>query len=496
MSFVPTMGGLHQGHARLIRAAVRAESSNGSVLVSTYINPLQFGVDEDFDRYPRTFEEDCALTDQAGASVLWCPDERQVYPYGSGEGWRLQAPASLTAHLCGPWRSGHFDGVVTVVMRLLGLVRPSQLWLGEKDWQQLTILRHLVNDFGLSVKVRGCPTVRESDGLAASSRNRYLSDAERTVASAFSSALSSAARDLSRGAVDEASRHAALHQQLRRAGLEVEYVETVDPVTLQPAPPGRSIRLLAAAVRCGATRLIDHVFIMTRSPIVAIDGPAGAGKSTVTRAFAERMGLLYLDTGAMYRAVTWWVQKNGADPSSAPAVEALLDGLEVDLSPLRDGVQTVRVNGRDITEAIRDPEVTGSVSLVAAHPCVRALLTQQQQRLGVRGGLVAEGRDIGTAVFPDADVKVFLTATPEERARRRAKDLEARGHAVPELSELEAQIVERDRLDSTREVAPLVQAEDATELITDGMSIEAVIDALEDLFRFRVAEEVWPTPEG
>ena len=490
------MGGLHQGHARLISAAVRAESSTGSVLVSTYINPLQFGVDEDFDRYPRTFEEDCALTDQAGASALWCPDERQVYPYGSGEGWRLQAPASLTAHLCGPWRSGHFDGVVTVVMRLLGLVRPSQVGVGEKDWQQRTVLRHLVKDFGLSVKVRGCPTVRESDGLAASSRNRYLSDAERTVASAFSSALSSAARDLSQGSVDEASRHAALHQQLRRAGLEVEYVETVDPVTLQPAPPSRSIRLLAAAVRCGATRLIDHDFIMTRSPIVAIDGPAGAGKSTVTRAFAERMGLLYLDTGAMYRAVTWWVQRNGADPSSASAVEALLDGLEVDLSPLRDGVQTVRVNGRDITEAIRDPEVTGSVSLVAAHPCVRALLTRQQQRLGVRGGLVAEGRDIGTAVFPDADVKVFLTATPEERARRRAKDLEARGHAVPELSELEAQIVERDRLDSTREVAPLVQADDATELITDGMSIEAVIDALEDLFRFRVAEEVWPTPEG
>lgn len=490
------MGGLHQGHARLIGAAVKSCRVKGSVLVSTFVNPLQFGVDEDFDRYPRTFEDDCALSDQAGASALWCPDERQVYPYGTSEGWRLQAPASLTAHLCGPWRSGHFDGVVTVVMRLLGLVRPSQLWLGEKDWQQLTILRHLVKDFGLSVKVRGCPTVRESDGLAASSRNRYLSDAERTVASAFSSALSSAARDLSQGSVDEASRHAALHQQLRRAGLEVEYVETVDPVTLQPAPPGRSIRLLAAAVRCGATRLIDHVFIMTRSPIVAIDGPAGAGKSTVTRAFAERMGLLYLDTGAMYRAVTWWVQKNGADPSSASAVEALLDGLEVDLSPLRDGVQNVRVNGRDITEAIRDPEVTGSVSLVAAHPCVRALLTQQQQRLGVRGGLVAEGRDIGTAVFPDADVKVFLTATPEERARRRAKDLEARGHAVPELSELEAQIVERDRLDSTREVAPLVQADDATELITDGMSIEAVIDALEDLFRFRVAEEVWPTPEG
>ena len=490
------MGGLHQGHARLIGAAVKDQGSMGPVLVSTFINPLQFGVDEDFGRYPRTFEADCTLTEQAGATALWSPDERQVYPYGDSEGWRLQAPSRLTAHLCGPWRPGHFDGVVTVVMRLLGLVRPRQLWLGEKDWQQLTILRHLVNDFGLTVRVRGCATVRESDGLAASSRNRYLSVAERTKASVFGSALCSAARAGSRGVIDGAFDNAALHQQLREAGLEVEYVETVDPVTLQPAPPGRSIRLLAASVRCGATRLIDHVFVMTRSPIVAIDGPAGAGKSTVTRAFAERMGLLYLDTGAMYRAVTWWVQKNGADPSSAPAVEALLEELEVDLSPLKDGVQTVRVNGRDITDAIRDPEVTGSVSLVAAHPCVRALLTRQQQRLGERGGLVAEGRDIGTAVFPDADVKVFLTASPEERARRRAKDLEARGHAVPELSELEAQIVERDRLDSTREVAPLVQADDATELITDGMSIDAVIDALEDLFRFRVAEEVWPTPEG
>ena len=488
------MGGLHLGHASLIEAAAKAKTADGSVLVSSFVNPLQFGVDEDFDRYPRSFDDDCALTQKAGASALWCPDEREVYPYGCGEGWRLQAPAQFTAHLCGPWRPGHFDGVVTVVIRLLGLVRPHQLWLGEKDWQQLTILRHLVQDMGLAVRVRGCPTVREADGLAASSRNRYLSSEGRVKAAAFSSALRSAADQLFCGGVGDASGRAALSQQLSKAGLEVEYVETVDPVSLQPAEAERSPKLLAASVRCGTTRLIDHLFLMTRSPIVAIDGPAGAGKSTVTRAFAERLGLLYLDTGAMYRAVTWWVQKNGADPSNAPAVEALIEGLEVDLSPLKDGVQTVRVNGRDITDAIRDPQVTAAVSLVAAHSCVRALLTQQQQRLGERGGLVAEGRDIGTAVFPDAEVKVFLTATPAERARRRARDLESRGHAVPELPELEAQIVERDRLDSTREVAPLVQAEDATELITDGMTIDAVIDALEDLFRFRIAEEVWPTP--
>jgi pantoate ligase/cytidylate kinase len=169
--------------------------------------------------------------------------------------------------------------------------------------------------------------------------------------------------------------------------------------------------------------------------------------------------------------------------------------LELELSPLRNGVQTIYVNGRDVTDAIRDPNVTSSVSKVAAHACVRELLTRQQQQLGKRGGLVAEGRDIATAVFPDAELKVFLTATPEERARRRARDLQTRGHSVPALNELEAQIVERDRLDSTREIAPLVQAKDAVELITDGMGIEAVIDALEDLFRERVAEEVWPTPE-
>ena len=494
MEFVPTMGGLHHGHASLIGSARVDGPAAASVLVSVYVNPLQFGEGEDFERYPRTFASDCDLAESAGADAIWCPDDGQIYPEGLANGWRLTAPSALQARLCGPWRPGHFDGVVTVVNRLLALVHPDQLWLGEKDWQQLTIVRRMVADLGLPVRVRGCATVREVDGVAASSRNQYLAPAERLMASKLSAVLREASIDLSHADQDLNSVLSERKRQLHQVGFKVEYVEVVHPATLQPSASPRSLRLLAAAVQCGSTRLIDHVFVMTRSPIVAIDGPAGAGKSTVTRAFAERLGLLYLDTGAMYRAVTWWVQQQGADPADESAVKALLDGLEVDLSPLKNGVQTVRVNGKDVTDAIRDPKVTGSVSLVAAHPCVRELLTQQQQRLGERGGLVAEGRDIGTAVFPDAELKVFLTATPEERARRRAKDLEARGHAVPDLAELEAQIVERDRLDSTRAVAPLVQAEDATEVITDGMSIEAVIDALDDLFRFQVAEEVWPTP--
>jgi pantoate ligase/cytidylate kinase len=134
------------------------------------------------------------------------------------------------------------------------------------------------------------------------------------------------------------------------------------------------------------------------------------------------------------------------------------------------------------------------VSVVAAHGCVRDALTRQQRAMGERGGLVAEGRDIGTAVFPGAELKVFLTATTAERARRRALDLEQRGFAVPPLAELEAQIAERDHLDSSRAVAPLTQAADAVELITDGLSIEAVIERLVDLFRQRVPHDAWPEP--
>jgi pantoate ligase/cytidylate kinase len=186
----------------------------------------------------------------------------------------------------------------------------------------------------------------------------------------------------------------------------------------------------------------------------------------------------------------------GADPANAAAVEPLLDGLDLQLSAGADGEQLVSINGHDVTEAIRSPEVTAQVSAVAAHGSVRQALTAQQQAMGRKGGLVAEGRDIGTAVFPAAELKVFLTATVGERARRRAQDLQQRGFAVPPLAELEAQIAARDHQDSSREVAPLRQAEDAVELVTDGMAIEAVIQALVDLFRQRVPEEAWPAADG
>jgi pantoate ligase/cytidylate kinase len=226
--------------------------------------------------------------------------------------------------------------VATVVVRLLGLIQPDRLLLGEKDWQQLVILRRVVHDLALPVQVEGCPTQRDSDGLALSSRNHYLNADQRRRAASLPRILAAAAQQLGSDAAADPTPLAPLlnqvRQQLEQEQLVVDYVEATDAHSLQPRHQLTGLTLLAAAARCGPTRLIDHVFLMSRAPIVAIDGPAGAGKSTVTRAFAERLGLIYLDTGAMYRAVTWWVQRSGVDPSDASAVEPLLANLELELS--------------------------------------------------------------------------------------------------------------------------------------------------------------------
>jgi pantoate ligase/cytidylate kinase len=493
LHFVPTMGALHGGHVALLhRAAEPRAAGPPRVLLSVFVNPLQFGPAEDFARYPRDLERDAALAASAGAHALFAPAVAELYPHGPEEITRVQPPASLQSQLCARSRPGHFDGVATVVCRLLALVRPARALFGEKDWQQLLILRRVVADLGLPVVLEGCATVREVDGLALSSRNRYLEPPQRRSAAALPAALAAAGAELGAGASAEQAL-AGCRARLTAAGLAVDYLELVQPHTLTARQALAGLTLLAAAVHCGPARLIDHRFLMTRSPIVAIDGPAGAGKSTVTRAFARRLGLVYLDTGAMYRALTWWVRERGVDPRDGAAVAPLLEGLDLLLAGGADG-QRVLINGHDVSEAIRAPEVTALVSTVAAHPCVREALTAQQRAMGRSGGLVAEGRDIGTAVFPDAECKVFLTASVAERARRRAEDLRQRGFTVPALAELEDQIAERDRQDSCREVAPLRQADDAVELVTDGMGIEAVIQALVDLFRARVPEEAWPTP--
>jgi cytidylate kinase len=196
----------------------------------------------------------------------------------------------------------------------------------------------------------------------------------------------------------------------------------------------------------------------TEAPLIAIDGPAGAGKSTVSRAVAERLGLDRLDTGAMYRSVAWEALHRGIDPADQPAVAAIAATAEIEVAP------AVTINGTDVTQAIRTPEVSRAVSIVAANPDVRRELVIRQRRWAAeRAGGVVEGRDIGSVVFPRATVKIYLTASPEERARRR-HDESADGVAT------------RDRLDSTRQASPLTQAPDAHVLDTTGRSVEDVVE--------------------
>jgi pantoate ligase/cytidylate kinase len=486
------MGALHAGHLQLIqRAAAPRWWGNPVVVVSVFVNPLQFGASEDFDRYPRQLEQDARLASQAGAAALFAPSATEVYPRGEAGLTRVVPPACLLRSLCAPQRPGHFEGVATVVTRLLAMVRPARLFLGEKDWQQLVILRQVVADLGLPVEIEAMASVRRPDGLALSSRLAYLRSEELGRAGALPACLAAAAESAKRG--DQADAFLpALKESLGRNGLLPEYVALVDGHTLKPLERLAGLTLLAAAVHCGSTRLIDHLFLMPRAPIVAIDGPAGAGKSTVTRALALRLGLTYLDTGAMYRALAWWVLRQGVNPEDPQAVAPLLVDLDLDLSQNAQGQLRIQINGHDVSTAIRAPEVTAVVSAVAAHPCVRHRLTCLQQRLGERGGLVAEGRDTGTAVFPEAECKIFLTASVAERARRRAEDLRQQGYAVPDLAELERQITQRDERDSSRAVAPLRQAPDALVLVTDGLDIEAVIEAMVTAFRAQVPEEAWP----
>lgn len=215
--------------------------------------------------------------------------------------------------------------------------------------------------------------------------------------------------------------------------------------------------------------------------VIAVDGPAGAGKSTVARRVAAALNYLYIDTGAMYRAIALAVLEEGVGPDDGAAVERLARGLDVELVPSAAG-NRVLLEGRDVTERIRAPEVSAAVSQVAALPGVRHRMVQLQRRLAAGGGVVMDGRDIGTVVFPDADVKVFLTASAEERARRRWLELRAAGHA-PSLDDIRANIESRDRLDSTRDVAPLRKAEDAVEIDTTDKTVDEVVDQVLELVR-------------
>jgi pantoate--beta-alanine ligase len=252
VALVPTMGALHEGHRSLVRAA---RERAGSVVVSVFVNPTQFGPGEDFERYPRTWDADLAAVAEEGADVVFHPGVDEVYPPGA-LGVTVQ-PGPLGAVLEGAVRPGHFAGVLTVVAKLFGLVRPDVALFGEKDYQQLTLLRAMAGELALGVEVVGVPTVREDDGLALSSRNRYLSPDERGTAVSLSRALRAGADAGSRG--PEAVVAAARAVLAAEPDLVLDYLELTDP-DLGPVPTAGPARLLVAA-RAGTTRLLDNAEI-------------------------------------------------------------------------------------------------------------------------------------------------------------------------------------------------------------------------------------------
>jgi cytidylate kinase len=217
-----------------------------------------------------------------------------------------------------------------------------------------------------------------------------------------------------------------------------------------------------------------------RRVVVAIDGPAAAGKSTIAKRLADRLGFTYIDTGAMYRAVALWALREKVDPGDMHRMEQLAMAAEIELLPGR-----IRLNGEDVTETIRTPEVSNAASKAAVIPGVRRALVAKQREMGERSSVVMEGRDIGTVVFPNADVKVFLDANPQERVRRRLEEAQARGERLS-ADALTAQMKERDQRDSTRADAPLAQAPDAAYLDSTALDIGEVEEAILKLVRARV----------
>lgn len=253
VGFVPTMGALHAGHASLMERARKEVGSEAPVVVSVFVNPMQFAPGEDLDRYPRTFDADLALCAAQGVDVVFAPSVEEVYPGGDPQ--VSIDPGPLASVLEGATRPTHFRGVLTVVAKLFGLVRPDVAVFGEKDYQQLVLIRRMVSDLCMEVDVVGADIVREDDGLALSSRNRYLDEDQRRRATALSRTLF-AARDAGKYGA-KAALDAARHQLRHARGFDLDYLELTDP-DLGPAPESGPARLLIAG-RVGTTRLIDNV---------------------------------------------------------------------------------------------------------------------------------------------------------------------------------------------------------------------------------------------
>lgn len=255
IAFVPTMGNLHRGHIELVH---NAQSQGDVVVTSIFVNPMQFGENEDLDAYPRTLADDQKALEEAGNDVIFAPSVREIYPSGMTDQTRVLVPG-ITEHHCGASRPGHFAGVATVVTLLLNIVQPDVAVFGDKDYQQLAVIRKMVKDLFMPVEILGVPTVREEDGLAMSSRNGFLTADERARASLLYRLLKETAEAIEAGNTDFRALAEKADQALRENGFRPDYFNIADSATLQPAEASdREITILAAA-HLGQTRLIDNI---------------------------------------------------------------------------------------------------------------------------------------------------------------------------------------------------------------------------------------------
>nr|WP_075488389.1 bifunctional pantoate--beta-alanine ligase/(d)CMP kinase [Prochlorococcus marinus] len=484
INFIPTMGNLHNGHIKLISTA---KNDNSYInLVSIFINPLQFDNKSDLANYPKTIDHDIKVSFENGADAIFIPSTEDIYPPNYKNIKFLKASSELSSALCGLNRIGHFDGVCTVIYRLLNLIKPKNLYLGEKDWQQLLILKDLVSSEKLNVSIKSIPTQRDFDGIPLSSRNIHLSKNERKLIRFFSNELLEAKKIFEQ---EKKINLKKIIERLSEEKISIEYLEHLHPHTLQQSSAEDNISLLAGAIRCGETRLIDHVFLMKRRPIIAIDGPAGSGKSTVTKLIAKKLKLLYLDTGAMYRALSWLMIKENIDYKKEKKLQHILKDISIVFKSNTNSYQDVYVNNYCVTEEIRSQKISSIVSTISSLKEVRKFLVEEQRKIGESGGLVAEGRDIGTTVFPHAELKIFLTASIDERAKRRKSDANSKDSQEIDLNTLKELIKKRDFEDSNREISPLIKANDAIEIITDGYSINEVVDKIIDLYNDKIPKE-------
>jgi pantoate--beta-alanine ligase len=255
VGLVPTMGFFHDGHLSLMRAA---RAANKTVVVSLFVNPTQFGPTEDLEAYPRDEQGDLELADALGVDIVFAPSVQEVYPDGFDTTVEV---GGLTEPLDGAARPGHFKGVTTIVTKLLNMVGPDAAYFGQKDAQQALVIQKLVRDLNMPVRIEVCPTIRESDGLAMSSRNAYLTDEERIRATALSRALQAAEQTVARGDLDADAVIAAARRELDEAGIEPEYLELRSATDLTPAERVNGSTLLAVAARVGRARLIDNTML-------------------------------------------------------------------------------------------------------------------------------------------------------------------------------------------------------------------------------------------